>query len=158
MTTATIALAIAFVAPELPKDTVETYASLVRRYAEVSKIDPLLVVALVDNESQWNWRAENPTSHARGLMQIMPVHWAEDKDARPLVTKKRILPYQPQWNIRRGCELLRWYLSREDCGGDTRKAICGYNGLRCKECKSRFVDAVLKLYQTLHERKEKAQS
>ncbi|MGD9763537.1 MAG: transglycosylase SLT domain-containing protein [Candidatus Binatia bacterium] len=96
----------------------------VSRAAQGERIDPLLVVALMRQESLFDPSARSPAD-ARGLMQLLPS--TADRVARqhgmPSPTDQL---YQPETNVALGVtylgELLRRY------GGDPLKAFAAYNG------------------------------
>jgi len=80
-------------------------------------LDPQLVLAVIDIESNFNRYAESHVG-AQGLMQIMPF-W-KDVYGRPNDDL-----YNPQINIRYGCEILRHYMDKYQ---DPVRALAAYNG------------------------------
>ncbi len=85
--------------------------------SEVNGLDPQLVLAVIDIESNFNRYA---LSHAgaQGLMQVMPfwkkVYGQEDDDL-----------YNPLTSLRYGCRILRHYLDKHP---DLYRALAAYNG------------------------------
>ena len=91
---------------------------LVHYEARRAGLDPQLVLAVIDVESQFRKYAVSAAG-ARGLMQVMPF-WV----------KQIGLPSQDlfEWrtNVRYGCTILRFYLDREN--GNLVNALGRYNG------------------------------
>lgn len=85
--------------------------------SEVNGLDPQLVLAVIDIESNFNRYA---LSHAgaQGLMQVMPfwkkVYGQQDDDL-----------YNPLTSLRYGCRILRYYLDKHP---DLYRALAAYNG------------------------------
>ncbi|HYN77957.1 MAG TPA: transglycosylase SLT domain-containing protein [Lamprocystis sp. (in: g-proteobacteria)] len=90
-------------------------AELVRALAPRYQLDPDLVLALIEAESNFNPRALSP-KNAQGLMQLIPA------------TAERF-GVQDAWdaeqNLRGGMAYLRWLLTRFK--GDVKLALAGYN-------------------------------
>ena len=96
---------------------------IVDREASLERIDPLLVVAIMRQESAFDPEALSP-ANARGLLQLLPS------------TAKSMLPvdeelggddlYRPETNIPLGVRYLRTLLNR--FSGDVFKTIAAYNG------------------------------
>ena len=97
----------------------DTY-HIVLEQARHHRLNPSLVLAVIDAESRGNPRAVSRTK-ARGLMQIMAKHWY-DGDPMDL--------HIPRVNIQRGCAVLRWAHDLAD--GDIRLTLKvyerGFNG------------------------------
>lgn len=85
-------------------------------------LDPQLVLAVIDIESNFNRHAKSHVG-AQGLMQIMPF-W-KDVYGRPNDDL-----YNPKINIRYGCEILRHYMDKYQ---DPVRALAAYNGSLGKE-------------------------
>ena len=89
----------------------------VHQEAKAQGLDPLLVLAVMDVESNFNRYAESFVG-AQGLMQVMPFWKKEyghpDDDL-----------FNPKVNIRYGCKILRHYLDRYK---KPVKALAAYNG------------------------------
>lgn len=89
----------------------------VRTEARRAALDPQLVLAVIDIESNFNRHA---LSHAgaQGLMQVMPfwkkVQGTSDDDL-----------YNPLVSLRYGCTILRRYLDKHENPSD---ALAAYNG------------------------------
>ncbi len=104
----------------LPETAVGDTAGPLRwqgRVAELAAkydISPMLLEALVWQESRWNEGAVSPVG-ARGLAQLMP------GTARQL----GVNPHDPQANLEGGARYLREQLDR--FGGDLEKALAAYN-------------------------------
>ena len=98
--------------------------------AEIAGLDPQLVLAVIDIESNFNRHA---LSHAgaQGLMQVMPfwkdVYGRPDDDL-----------YNPLISLRYGCSILRHYM---DLHSNPIDALAAYNGSLGK---SKYPDKVLK--------------
>ena len=89
----------------------------VHKQAKIEGLDPLLVLAVMDVESNFNRFAESHVG-AQGLMQVMPFWKKEighpDDDL-----------FNPIVNIEYGCKILRHYLDRYK---KPVKALAAYNG------------------------------
>jgi soluble lytic murein transglycosylase-like protein len=90
-------------------------AALVRDLADEYQLDPNLVLALVEVESNFNPRAQSP-KNAQGLMQLIPATAARF-GVRDV--------WDPEQNLRGGMAYLRWLLGYFK--GDLRLALAGYN-------------------------------
>jgi hypothetical protein len=90
-------------------------ASLARALAADYKLDPNLVLAVIEVESNFNPRARSP-KNAQGLMQLIPAT-AERFGVRDV--------WDPEQNMRGGMAYLRWLL--REFNGDVRLALAGYN-------------------------------
>jgi soluble lytic murein transglycosylase-like protein len=90
-------------------------ADLVRRLALEYQLDPNLVLALIEVESNFNPQARSP-KNAQGLMQLIPAT-AERFGVRNV--------WDPEQNLRGGMAYLRWLLAHFK--GDVRLALAGYN-------------------------------
>src|ERR1700675_1150786 len=89
--------------------------NLVREAAERHHVDPALVRAVIETESNWNPRAYSRKG-AGGLMQLIPT------------TAQRYGAYDvfnPQQNIDRGVKHLKWLLERYN--GNLDLALAAYN-------------------------------
>lgn len=99
-----------------PKPTIrERIISAVEREAARHHIDPLLIWALLDQESQWDVRATSPKG-ATGPMQLMPA------TARRWGVKN---PRDPDEAVRGGTEYLVYLIDR--FGGNVALGLAGYN-------------------------------
>ncbi|MFT7527077.1 MAG: soluble lytic murein transglycosylase-like protein [Arenicella sp.] len=105
----------------------------VRAEARRAALDPQLVLAVIDIESDFNRHA---LSHAgaQGLMQVMPF-WKEvqgisDDDL-----------YNPLVSLRYGCTILRHYLDKHENPSD---ALVAYNGSLGRSIYSDKVESPLK--------------
>jgi hypothetical protein len=67
-----VAAAISFCNPSLSSGVVNEYAKIVFDGSVKTDTDPLLIVAVIDRESRWQFSALNPKSGALGLGQILP--------------------------------------------------------------------------------------
>jgi soluble lytic murein transglycosylase-like protein len=89
--------------------------AMVEQLAPTYRLDPELVLAVIEVESNFNPKARSH-KHAQGLMQLIPE------------TAKRFGvadPYDPDDNVRGGMAYLRWLLDHFD--GDLTLALAGYN-------------------------------
>ena len=91
------------------------YAPLADRISREAGIDPLLVQAVIMQESGGNPRAVSPVG-AQGLMQLMP----------PTAQRLGVVDaFDPEQNIRGGVAFLKWLLDKY--GGDETMALAAYN-------------------------------
>ena len=93
----------------------EHLSNLVRALAPEFGLDPQLVMAVVQVESNFDPEARSP-KNAQGLMQLIPE------------TAKRFGVedvWDPEQNLRGGMLYLRWLL--DNFKGDTKLALAGYN-------------------------------
>jgi hypothetical protein len=99
---AAIAVAINLSAPGLPDALVDTYAVVVRDESLEHELDPLLVVAVVRNESRWFASAQNHRTDCVGLGGIclrgFPVCQDPDRRDECVLLKGHLL--EPVWNLR----------------------------------------------------------
>ncbi len=100
------------------EDTARRFLALVRYEALRAGLDPQLVLALIDVESQFRKYAVSRAG-ARGLMQVMPFWMKELGDPGQDLFPERV-------NLRYGCTILRYYLDREH--GNLYNALGRYNG------------------------------
>jgi soluble lytic murein transglycosylase-like protein len=91
---------------------------LVHYEARRAGLDPQLVLAVIDVESQFRKYAVSAAG-ARGLMQVMPF-WVKQ-----IGTPGQDL-FDWRTNVRYGCTILRFYLDREN--GNMANALGRYNG------------------------------
>ncbi len=100
------------------------YPYHLRRLATANRLDPLLVAALIRNESLFDPRAHSPAD-ARGLMQIIPP--TAERLARELGMNDFELGdlFQPRVNLTLGCHYLASLLARYH--GDLERAVASYN-------------------------------
>lgn len=87
-----------------------------------AKLDPGLVMAIVDVESNFNPYAISRAG-ARGLMQVMPF-WLKE------IGKPGDSLFDVRTNLRFGCTILKHYLKKEK--GNITGALSRYNGSRGK--------------------------
>ena len=90
-------------------------AKLVRELAPRYRLDPNLVLAVVEAESNFNPQARSP-KNAQGLMQLIPAT-AERFGVQDV--------WDPEQNLRGGMAYLRWLLDHFE--GDVKLALAGYN-------------------------------
>lgn len=94
-------------------------------WAEAYGVDPLLVLAVMREESHFSPTAVS-TSGARGLMQLMPstARWIAEAKLGENLREEELL--RPETNIKLGT----WYLSHllEQFDGDVAMAVAAYNG------------------------------
>ncbi len=94
------------------------FADLIETVSLKHGIDPALVHAVVEAESNYRARAQSHVG-ARGLMQVMPA------TGRDLGVTSAALLFDPQANLEAGVKYLKWLLARFD--GDLTNAIAAYN-------------------------------
>ena len=90
-------------------------ADLVRKLAPKYQLDPNLVLAVIEAESNFNPKALSP-KNAQGLMQLIP-ETAERFGVEDA--------WDPEQNIRGGMAYLRWLLKQFN--NDIQLALAGYN-------------------------------
>lgn len=101
------------------------HAGLVSAESKASSVDPLLVHALIREESRYNASAVS-RSHALGLMQLLP------GTARGVAARLGVKLdgeaslFRPEVNIKLGTSYLGSGISR--AGGNAMLAVAGYNG------------------------------
>ena len=103
------------------------YREAVTEAAEESRLDPLLVAAVVHHESRFRPQARSAAG-AVGLMQLMPATAEEVAGKLGLDGWTEAMLEDPQVNLRLGCAYLRELLDRFD--GDERAALAAYNAGR----------------------------
>ena len=111
LSTNAVAIPSAAGAPKLPGNFGGIVAQAAQRYG----VDPALISAVMETESNFNPNAVSPAG-ARGLMQLMPA------TARGLGVSDSSDPVQ---NVLGGTKLLGQLLDRY--GGDVKKALAAYN-------------------------------
>ena len=90
-------------------------SDLVRALAPKYSLDPKLVLAVIEAESNFNPKALSP-KQAQGLMQLIPA------TAQRFGVKD---PWDPEQNLHGGMAYLRWLLDHFE--GDVKLALAGYN-------------------------------
>jgi TPR repeat protein len=98
-----------------PQSAKGPIASMVRNLAPEYRLDPELVLAVVEVESNFNARALSP-KNAQGLMQLIPAT-AERFGVEDV--------WDAEDNLRGGMAYLQWLLERFD--GDVKLALAAYN-------------------------------
>jgi hypothetical protein len=94
------------------------FAELIETVSLKHGIDPALVHAVVEAESNYRPRAKSQVG-ARGLMQVMPA------TGRELGVASAAMLFDPQANLEVGVKYLKWLLARFD--GNLISAIAAYN-------------------------------
>jgi soluble lytic murein transglycosylase-like protein len=97
---------------EMSRDGVE---KIVRDAADKQNVDPALVRAVIETESNWNPKAYSRKG-AGGLMQLIPTT-AQKYGANDL--------FDPQQNVNAGVKHLKWLLERYN--GNLELALAAYN-------------------------------
>ena len=113
-------LRLAKAAPHIPEDERLAILRLVHNEATQFNLNPLLVLALIDVESDFDQYAIS-SAGARGLMQVMPF-WKKE------IGKPSDNLFDIATNLRYGCAILSLYLEKER--KDTTLALARYNGSR----------------------------
>lgn len=90
----------------------------VHREARAAELRPDLVLALIEVESHFD-RYAISSAGAQGLMQVMPFWKKEIGRPEDNLT-------DPVTNLRYGCQILKFYMERED--GNWMQALARYNG------------------------------
>jgi soluble lytic murein transglycosylase-like protein len=88
---------------------------MVRRLAPEYRLNPNLVLAVIEVESNFNPQAQSP-KNAQGLMQLIPAT-AERFGVRNV--------WDPEQNVRGGMAYLRWLMRYFD--GDLELVLAAYN-------------------------------
>lgn len=99
------------------------YAEYIHKYAKEYHMDPLLIIAVIKVESDFQPEAVS-SMDARGLMQVLPKTgaWIADEIDEPFEQKKL---FDPETNIRYGTYYLRYLI---DHFNNEDVAIAAYNG------------------------------
>ncbi len=105
-------------AKPIPLDERMTLLKAVHREATRAGLDPQLVLALIQTESDFNRFAVSKVG-ARGLMQIMPF-WIDE------IGHQKDNLFDIDTNLRYGCAILKIYLDREN--NRVAKALARYYG------------------------------
>ncbi len=101
------------------------FARLIRQQAAAWGVDPLLLAAVIRQESRFEVAATS-SAGAQGLMQIMPAtaEWIAGQQGRRTFTPQQA--YWPYVNVEFGAYYLGWALRQFD--GSLVAALAGYNG------------------------------
>ena len=91
------------------------YGDLIHEKAEKYHVDPILVAAVIEQESKFRRKARSQVG-ARGLMQLMPKtgRWMGASDL-----------YDPEQNVDAGVKYIKYL--QEQFDGNLRKTIAAYN-------------------------------
>lgn len=100
------------------------YIDSVEQYAKDYEVDPLLVLAIIKTESNFDDKAVSPKG-AKGLMQIMDstAHWVSKK--MDITNYTSDLLYNSDYNIKMGVWYLGWLYDKYQ---DIDLVIIAYNG------------------------------
>ncbi|HEX9985112.1 MAG TPA: lytic transglycosylase domain-containing protein [Thermoanaerobaculia bacterium] len=92
------------------------YGDLIHEKSVKYNVDPILVAAVIEQESRFRKRAKSPVG-AKGLMQLMPRtgRWMGARDL-----------YDPEQNIDAGVKYIKYLNKRFD--GNVKLTIAAYNG------------------------------
>ena len=101
--------------PRLREIGPQEIIALVERLAPDFRLEPSLVLAVIEAESNFNLEAQSP-KNAQGLMQLIPA--TADRFGVANV-------WDPVQNLKGGMAYLRWLLDHFD--GDLELALAGYN-------------------------------
>ena len=107
---------------KVSSEAVERFINLAHSAGHMTKLDPLLLLAMMAVESSFNPIAESVMG-AKGLMQVIP-HYHQDKLRTPQGGELNVL--DPETNILVGAKVLREYASRT--GNDLAAALGLYGG------------------------------
>jgi len=111
---------LAKVAPHIPEDERFTILRMVHKEATQFGLDPMLILALINVESNFDHYAIS-SAGALGLMQVMPF-WKQE------IGHPDDNLHEISTNLRYGCAILSIYLDKEK--KDTTLALARYNGSR----------------------------
>lgn len=91
------------------------YGDIIHEKAEKYQVDPILVAAVIEQESKFHRKAQSNVG-ARGLMQLMPKtgRWMGAHDL-----------YDPEQNVDAGVKYIKYLQTRFD--GNLKKTIAAYN-------------------------------
>lgn len=109
---------LAKVAPHIPENERFTILRLVHQEATRFSLNPMLVLAVINVESNFDHYAIS-NAGARGLMQVMPFWKLE-------LGKPEDSLFDIQTNLKYGCAILSLYLEKEN--KNTTRALARYNG------------------------------
>lgn len=107
-------------ASHIPAEERLKILTLVHRYANEADVDPQLVLAVMEVESNFD-RYALSVANARGLMQIMPF-WKKE------IGHPNDSLFDMETNIRYGCYILKLYINKEK--NNLTYALGRYNGSR----------------------------
>jgi soluble lytic murein transglycosylase-like protein len=105
-----------------PEERLEILKS-VHRHARQVGLDPELVLAVIDVESNFD-RFAISSAGALGLMQVMPF-WVKELEEELGYKDKNVL-FQIDTNVLMGCRILKYYLEMERY--DLVRGLARYNG------------------------------
>ena len=132
------------ISPEMANN----YAKWIFDSAYEQKVDPVLVLSIIDVESSFNYQAMS-NSNAIGLMQVI-YYWHKEK-----IANKADL-YDPKINIKTGTRIIREYLDRSN---NEVEALLRYNGslgqspiysMKVLETKQKFNYEIIKKLTNQH--------
>ena len=145
------------------------YFEIISAEAQSVDIDPYLVSAVIKAESNFREDAQS-SAGAMGLMQLMPstAEWLATKGGYEFEPERL---YEPEYNIRLGCQYLRFLLDYWQW--DVCKALASYNAGQTNVARwlnegiwdgtgenladipfnetQKYVDKVLRIYQEYQE-------
>lgn len=107
-------------AKHIPEEERLTILRLVHKHSHQAGVDPQLVLALMEVESNFD-RYALSVANARGLMQVMPF-WKKE------IGHPDDSLFDMETNIRYGCSILKLYIDMED--NNLTYALGRYNGSR----------------------------
>lgn len=121
-------------APHIPEKERLQILKLVHKYANAAGVDPQLVLAIMEVESNFD-RYALSVANARGLMQVMPF-WKKE------IGHEDDSLFDMETNIRYGCYILKLYIEKEK--NNLTYALGRYNGSRGKAKYPKKVYAALR--------------
>lgn len=106
--------------PHTGADDVVDLLLYIQQVCEINGVDPLVVMAIIDRESNFEPDETNAATGCAGLMQLHPdtLDWICGR------TGCRYNPYNPRANIAAGVYYLRWLLDRY--AGNENMALLAY--------------------------------
>lgn len=107
--------------PTLTEVAARDYARIIQAEADRFEIDPLILVALVDKESDWHAGALNPKTGATGLMQIIASPEMLAGGFEQFIEQIQ----DPRVNVFLGARRLNHF--RRLCHGDIWRAVDAYD-------------------------------
>jgi soluble lytic murein transglycosylase-like protein len=121
----------------------EEIVDAIHTYGEKYSISPVLLIALIQAESEFNINAVSK-ANAKGLGQINLTVWSKILKEKSIITEEREI-FDPVKNIECSCFILREYLNQSKNFNDALNKYLGADYPPYREKISRTVGAILML-------------
>ena len=121
---------------KIPLSTARKYAKWIQEASMKYKVDPVLIMAIISAESNFNHKAVSPTGPI-GLLQIAH-YWHREKSSKEAL-------YDPRTNIMVGTRIMKEYYTK---GRDDFSMLLRYNASEHKESYARNVLRKKQYYKT----------